>query len=213
MVVEVNVSLLYNIDKSTITNAQHMYIGARYASLLSKNGKKDEANTFISNSQKIYSWLKSSGLMSDDVVHDGVGENCAMNKDRHSYHVGMILGGLVYLFEATNDAQYLKDANSLAIKSMSYFNQNGIITDSCENNLVKPCPLDRVGFKGILIRGLGHLYSITDDEQTKNSIEKTLGDSFEAMLKGCDADFFSTNYWESGKLIGKSVHLQINALE
>lgn len=73
-----------------------------------------------------------------------------------SYNQGVVLGSLTELYYATNDKQYLTQANAIATSAINALkNNNSILTDpGCGSS---PCSGDSTQFKGIFIRSLQKL--------------------------------------------------------
>lgn len=133
--------------KSVITNAQHILLGSRLY-LLTKN------QTYLTNAQVIYSWIKSSGIFdSNGKVYDGVNAytSCSTNQEELSYNAGTLLAAMGFLYKATKEVTLLSEANLLLQNFKTKFTINDVVTDSCENN----CKQDQVMPKGTAIRGLG----------------------------------------------------------
>ncbi|KAJ3257126.1 hydrolase 76 protein [Boothiomyces macroporosus] len=200
--------------KSTITNAQHINIGAR---LYLMTGNK----TYIDNAVKTYNWLKGGIISSDFRIYDGVmsDSTCAnsMTDSKYlsdSYNPGTLAGALAWLYKATGDQQYMTAAENIAKKAMDLYSNNGVIQDRCETS-ANGCAQDQVSPKGTFIRGLAYVYMFTSNQDMKNLIQTTLQNSAKALIPMCDNNWNAySDYWSTGKSVStKSVHLQMNALE
>jgi mannan endo-1,6-alpha-mannosidase len=191
--------------KSTITNAQSLFIGSQLARLT----RNDQ---FARNSEQVYRWMKERGIIETDYhVNDGVDSdrNCAIFIDQHSYNSGNTLAGLAILYNVTGNSYYLDEAHQIARASLSRYSRNNVITDLCEPN----CPENQMSFKGTMIRGLGVLHEYTNDAAMRTTIRDSLRRSMEAMLRTCTSDLNCGNYWDEGQQRPSNVHYQMNALE
>ncbi|KAJ3274068.1 hydrolase 76 protein [Terramyces sp. JEL0728] len=200
--------------KSTITNAQHINIGAR---LYLMTGNK----TYIDNAVKVYNWLKGGVISPDFRIYDGVmsDSTCANSMTdttylSDSYNPGTLAGALAWLYKATNDPQYMTAAENIAKKALSLYSSNGIIRDRCETSQAG-CAQDQVSPKGTFIRGLSYVYMFSKNSDIKSLIQTTLQSSAKALLPMCDNNWnVYSDYWSTGKSVSKQgVHLQMNALE
>jgi mannan endo-1,6-alpha-mannosidase len=191
--------------KSTITNAQSLYIGSKLAQLTGDR-------SFIQNAEQMYRWMKTHGIIEPDYhVNDGTDteRNCAIFIDQHSYNSGNTLAGLAVLYNVTGNPFYLTEAHQIARASVGRFSRNGIITDRCEPS----CPENQVSFKGSMIRGLGVLHEYTNDAAIRTFIRDTLRTTITAMFRTCDDNLQCGNYWDQGTQVPSNVHYQMNALE
>ncbi|KAI8901455.1 glycoside hydrolase [Globomyces pollinis-pini] len=191
--------------KSTISQSQQIYLGAR---LLALQGDKG----FSSQTAQIYNYLVATGLItSDKRILDGINSDttCRVNQNLYSYQNGMLIGALAWLGKVTSSSAYINEANNLARAALATYAPNNVITDTCEPN----CSQNTVAFKGILIRGLGYLYEFTNDLAVKGLIKKALTDSVAAMLSTCDNNYSCGNIWSGQPNLPSNVHDQLNALE
>eukprot|EP00877_Chromochloris_zofingiensis_P009608 jgi/Chrzof1/4900/Cz15g03190.t1 len=116
--------------------------------------------SYFNLAKRSWDWLDASGLIqADGRVQDGmkggVGENCVKETAVYSYNQGVILGGLVGLYEATKDAKYLQKAEKIADAAILFLSPNGILAEPCEP---KSCDDNSAHFKGIYMR---YLYQLT----------------------------------------------------
>lgn len=189
--------------KSSITNSQHIMLGAR---LFIMTGDA----SYITNARATYAWLKQGLVSKSWKVYDGIdgGQGCGMNINEHSYNSGVLVGALGWLFKATNDASYLADASALVKASISEFTRNGIIADPCEPK----CKPNEVQAKGTMIRGLGYFAALTTSQADKTIVRNLLGTSLKAMAATCDSQQNCGTYWVDGTK-GSNFHSQTNAVE
>ena len=140
---------MYIHYKNAITNELFMVLSAR----LAQHSQNKQKAFYTLMAERSWHWFKNSGMINDQyLVNDGLDDNCKNNHGTTwTYNQGVILGGLINLFELTNDSSYLTQAEKMAsasIKALS--DSNGILTEPCGGN----CNGDAVQFKGIYIRYL-----------------------------------------------------------
>lgn len=75
----------------------------------------------------------------------------------------MILGGLVELYKATNNASLLVKAQTIATSAMNALSVNGTLYEGCEPN----CGSDGAQFKGVFIRNLKYLQEVAPNTSYK----------------------------------------------
>ena len=204
----------YKSYKSTITNAQMMMLGARLTILT-----KDEQ--YMKKAVEIYKWVQKVLITPDGSVVDGIDvekdQDCKPPRLQGlSYKSGNLIGALAWMYKASGDQNYLKEAGVLARKSFTYFVQDGIIRDHCElpkTFEVKKCEANNVQPKGTYIRGLGYLAAITNIKSDKEEIKSLLRKSYQQLIKTCDRNLNCGTYWLSGKKEKSNFHFQVNAIE
>jgi predicted alpha-1,6-mannanase (GH76 family) len=107
--------------------------------------------TFLGWANDEWSWFNGSGLLSSNLVKDGLYvAGCTFNNANLTYNQGVVLHGLSELAKATGNAGPLASARSIATAAVHRFNKNGVLYDGCEPN----CAGDFQSFKGIFIRYL-----------------------------------------------------------
>jgi len=104
------------------------------------------------------------------LVENGLNKQCEVSVGSyHTYNQGMILSALVELYNEKQDESLLDIAHKIAhatITNLVY--ENGILKDPKEPNLNG----DATQFKGIFMRHLGKLYSVSPKEEYKIFILK-----------------------------------------
>ncbi|KAI9329444.1 glycosyl hydrolase family 76-domain-containing protein [Obelidium mucronatum] len=167
--------------KSTISNAQHLDLGARLYVL---TGDKK----FIEWFDRVYAWLKSSNLITSTYsVYDGLDtRNCEINQAQFSYHSSELINGLAVMYKATNNAEYLTEAHNHFNHVASFFvnNATGVLYDPQAGEDKTPS-----GFLWSLYRALATLYTVTPDENVKTQIATILRTSATANFKTCTSDW------------------------
>ncbi|OAQ97686.1 hypothetical protein LLEC1_05817 [Akanthomyces lecanii] len=107
------------------------------------------------------------------MINDGLNDQCRNNgAQTWTYNQGVVLGGLVELFKATGNRDYVNRANTLAAASMKKLvNGNGILVEGCENN-GDHCGADGAQFKGVYARNLRYLYEVAPSNDIKNFLTR-----------------------------------------
>ncbi|KAI8616218.1 glycoside hydrolase, partial [Chytriomyces sp. MP71] len=108
--------------KSSITNAQHVDMGARLYALTGNNAYKNIVDS-------VYMWMKNMRLIDTDyTVYDGLdARTCDRSGDMYSYHTGELIAGLATLYKVTKEQFYLTEAHHHFNRLASYFAPNGIL--------------------------------------------------------------------------------------
>lgn len=117
---------------------------------------------YLTWAKQEWQWFNQSGLINKQyLINDGLLNNCNNNNAQTwTYNQGVILGGLVGMYQATGDKSYLVPAAQIANATMVLLStSSGILQEVCEptNN----CDGDAVQFKGIFMRNLAYLYQAT----------------------------------------------------
>ncbi len=107
--------------------------------------------TYLGWAKAEWNWFKGTGLMSSDVVKDGLNVGgCGMNGWTFTYNQGVVLKGLIELSKATGDTSLLATADAIATAATRKFAKGGVLHEGCEPK----CSGDGQAFKGIFIRYL-----------------------------------------------------------
>lgn len=151
--------------KNAITTQLFMTVAIR---LHQRTVNDDGKGSYIDWAKRSWQWFKQSGMINrDNLVNDGLNDRCRNNgQTTWTYNQGVILGGLVDLYQSTNDRTYLDEANKIAKAAIRYLSAQGVLREPCEPN----CGKDGAQFKGIFIRNLSYLYQTTRDPQYKTFI-------------------------------------------
>lgn len=125
--------------------------------------------SFLAWASEAYGWLlgythggQRHLLQADDtgLIRDGV--SCFEDPAQDwtfTYDAGPVIGALVALYAATNDAGYLDEADSFALATTTFLSRNGILQDQCEAESPACSGNSHDGlFKGIFVRNLRRLY-------------------------------------------------------
>ncbi|KAJ3077227.1 hydrolase 76 protein [Podochytrium sp. JEL0797] len=178
--------------KSTISNAEHMDMGARMYAL---TGDKSYLTWF----NTIYAWLKSSGIIAADyTVWDGLDtRGCVLSKDQYSYHSAELISAMAVMYNATQQQSYLTEAHAHFAHVQKFFtNAQGVLYDpQCVAAGACKSP---TGFLWALYRALGTLHGVTTDAAVKTGIETVLRASATANFKTCQVNWNCVNVLPAG---------------
>lgn len=81
----------------------------------------DGDTEYLRQALEIWTWFRASGMInSNNLINDGLTSDCRNNGQiTWSYNQGVILGGLVELFKATEDQNYITEARAIADSVLS----------------------------------------------------------------------------------------------
>jgi predicted alpha-1,6-mannanase (GH76 family) len=124
----------------------------------------DQLAHYLSWAEQEWQWFSQSGMInSENLINDGLNSNCQNNRGTTwTYNQGVILGGLVELYQQDPDCSLPQTAQDIALAAVDHLSDaNGILHDPCEPN----CGADGVQFKGIFLRNLMPLNDSFPDER------------------------------------------------
>lgn len=155
------------IYKNAITNQLFLTVAARLHLRTPGDGG---AGSYLDWAQRSWTWFKSTGMINgENLVNDGLNDACQNNgQTTWTYNQGVILGGLVDLYQATKDPTLLAQAQAIADAALRTLAPNGILKEPCEPD----CGGDGPQFKGIFMRNLAYLYQVTRKDAYKAFIVK-----------------------------------------
>lgn len=88
---------------------------------------------YLNQAVEVWTWFRASGMFnSNNLINDGLDSNCNNNGQvTWSYNQGVIIGGLVELFKATGEQNYINEARAIAdaVLRSSQLNPNGVLFD------------------------------------------------------------------------------------
>ncbi|SCU98572.1 LAFA_0G18844g1_1 [Lachancea sp. 'fantastica'] len=184
--------------KNTVSNACMFQLAARL-------GRYTGNQTYIDVAEKIFDWLVDVGyvVLKDNAnVYDGanIDDNCTdITKLEWSYNQGIVLGGLAYMYNATNGSSTWETRLSQVLGgSTTFFFRNKIMYEmTCQDS--GSCNNDQRSFKSIFSRMLS-LTSVLAPS-TAETINPLMEASAEAAAKSCtggsDGHTCGLN-WEKG---------------
>ena len=121
---------------------------------------------------KIWHWFENSGMINEqNTINNGLDLSTCRNDNGTvwTYNQGIILGGLLELYEVNPNISYLVAATKIAsagIESLS--DSNGILHEPCEPD----CGADGPQFKGIFMRNLQKLQMAFPSRHFRSFIRK-----------------------------------------
>lgn len=131
--------------KNAIANELYFSVAASLAN------RASDADSYLSYAKAQWSWFKTSGLINNDnLINDGLTINtngtCTNNGETvWSYNQGVIIGGLIELYDATGNSDLLSEASTIANAAIDALSEDGILHDQCEPD----CGIDGSQFKGM----------------------------------------------------------------
>ena len=147
--------------KGAIENALFLTVAAQLANRASNE------KYYLDWARKQWDWFQRTGMINSHYnINNGISlATCRTdNGIVWSYNQGVILGGLLELYTAAPDKNYLIMAERIALAGINFLSDsNGILHDSCEPN----CGADGPQFKGIFMRNLQKLQLAVPNDQFK----------------------------------------------
>ncbi|MGW6929875.1 glycoside hydrolase family 76 protein [Lentzea sp. NPDC054927] len=122
-------------------------------------------SVWLQRSRTAARWYLGSGLInSAGLVNDGLTRDCRNNGQTvWSYNQGLGIGGLVEVWRATGEAEFLDAARRLADAAVAspLLTRNGVLTESCDVGQ-NSCDDNQKQFKGIFMRYFTDLAKATN---------------------------------------------------
>jgi predicted alpha-1,6-mannanase (GH76 family) len=143
--------------KNAITNELFLTIAAR---LHLRTPNDQGPGSYLDWAKREWIWFQQHQLVNaDNLVNDGLNETCQNNQQTTwTYNQGVILGGLVDLYNSTGEPALLIQAEKIADAAIVALAPNGVLREPCEPS---DCGVDGLQFKGIFIRNLFYLHQAT----------------------------------------------------
>ena len=157
-----------NIGKSAVQNELFILAAIR---LHQRGAGEVLGKSYMDWSEDTLEWFMKSGMLNKNhLIENGLNNQCDVNVgSNYTYNQGIILSALVELYNENDDILLLELAHKIAnatITNLTY--EDGILKDPKEPNLNG----DASQFKGIFMRNLGFLYSVSPNENYKTFILK-----------------------------------------
>jgi predicted alpha-1,6-mannanase (GH76 family) len=147
-----------NIYKNAISNELYFTLAAAL------HNRLPDDEVYLDHALEAWKWFRASGMInSAHLVNDGLLNSCENNGGpTWTYNQGVVLGGLVELYVATKEEDYLVTARQIAdaVLASGTLVVNGILTEPCE--ATGDCNFDAQSFKGIFARYLGQLDEVLE---------------------------------------------------
>jgi predicted alpha-1,6-mannanase (GH76 family) len=142
--------------KLTTTNALMMKLAARLA-MHTSNGSDRAA--FLSWANGAWVFLQNSGLLDDEQqVHDSLTNSCEPTGPIYTHNQGLVVGGLVEMWRATENDALLDRADQIAQAVLAKLtNAQGVLLEvACDPDCGEELSL----YKGIFARNLAELQAV-----------------------------------------------------
>jgi predicted alpha-1,6-mannanase (GH76 family) len=145
--------------KNAIPNEQYIKLSIQ---LYNRNGDRK----YLTQSVNLWNWFRNSGMINEEnLINDGLHECRNNGQETWTYNQGVILGGLVELYQATGNMTYLTEARKIAdavIRSTHLNDEYGILWEPCFAS-EPDCGPNAPCFKGIFIRNLAELDRVLEN--------------------------------------------------
>ena len=167
--------------KNAIPNELFLDVAAKLANRTTGNASAG----YLTWAQKEWAWFSNSGMInSSNLVNDGLTSACMNNNgNTWTYNQGVVLGGLVELYEADQDQTLLPKAQAIADAAITKLvDNNGILVEKSVNGGDTP------QFKGIFTRNLMALYLAAPNPKYKAFVDAN-ADSVWANDQGPNDEF------------------------
>jgi predicted alpha-1,6-mannanase (GH76 family) len=179
--------------KNAITNELFLTIAAALANRVTDTTQKAQ---YLAWAQKEWQWFKASGMInSQNTINDGLNatnpQACTNNNQTTwTYNQGVILGGLVELYNADRDPALLPEAQAIASAAMT----NLVTAAGVLHEPILSGP-DGPQFKGIFIRNLEKLNTASPNARYKTFID-TNANSIWQNDRACCSNYEFGAQWE-----------------
>ncbi|MGC1783173.1 MAG: glycoside hydrolase family 76 protein [Acidobacteriaceae bacterium] len=167
--------------KNAIPNELFLDVAAKLANRTAGS----TSASYLAWARKEWTWFKDSGLInSSSLINDGLNSSCANNgATEWTYNQGVILGGLVELYQADHDSTLLPQAEAIANSVLAHLtNSNGVLVES------RISGGDAPQFKGIFMRNLMALYAVAPNSSYRRFIDTNVN-SILANDRSTDYEF------------------------
>lgn len=156
--------IYWSIKRMTYKNAISIQLLIKLAAALHNRIPGD--NLYLSHALQAWQWFNASGMINEEnLVNDGLDDDTCENNNQTTwtYNQGVILGGLVELYTATEDESLLDSAMQIAdaVITSPELSPDGILAEPCE--ALGTCNSDQASFKGIFVRNLEELDSVLEE--------------------------------------------------
>jgi hypothetical protein len=142
--------------KYASTNALMMRLSAwlaRYA-----DSEQNRA-AYLSWAKGAWAWFKNTGMVgADQLVFDSLDQNCAPTGQKLTGNQGLLLGGLIELWQSTQDAALLDQADLIAQSVLANMvDADGVLREQCEPTCGEG---DIILHKGMFVAELARLHAL-----------------------------------------------------
>ncbi|MCW3093004.1 MAG: hypothetical protein JWP81_4073 [Ferruginibacter sp.] len=130
--------------------------------------KATNKNAYLDTAVLLYNWVNKTLKAPSGLYYDNIKINSGrIGKHQYTYNTGTMLQSAIYLYEATNDPAYLKQATSIADSSLPYFFDTKKFKDN-------------YWFEAVLLRGYQHLLRYNKDPKYINAFKACLDNALDS---------------------------------
>ncbi|TPX48895.1 hypothetical protein CcCBS67573_g10185 [Chytriomyces confervae] len=168
--------------KSSISNAQHLELGARLFALTGDTNYRLIAD-------RVYTFMQKHLI--DPATYDitdGIdNRDCSKSQWQFSYTTAEVLAALASLYKTTRETRYLDEAHKHFNHIVTNFLQSNILTDPiCGPD--SDCK-DPTGFLWPVYKALAVLYTVTPDANIKSQIVSIMQTSSNFVFRTCNENW------------------------
>ena len=129
---------------------------------------------YLKKATELYNWVNKKLKAPENVYWDKINvSDGAVDKTAWAYNTGTMLQSNVLFYEITKDEKYLKEAQTIAKSSLSYFAPKGQFPEN-------------IWFNAVLLRGYKELYKIDNDPKYIKAFQKYTKTVWETQQTGAD---------------------------
>ena len=136
----------------------------------------------------MWQWFEGSGLInSGSSINSGIDLTTCQNNQGFvwSHNQGVIIGGLLELYQANANDSYITIAQNIATAAVTTLSdEKGILHEKCEPN----CGDDATQYKGVFMRNLQYLAQASPNEAINIFVENN-ANTLWSMAQGSDHQF------------------------
>jgi predicted alpha-1,6-mannanase (GH76 family) len=173
-------------QKNAIENELFITLGAKLY-------LRTSDTSYLTWAKKCWNWFQATEMLGPSgLINDGVDLSTCKNNDypTWTYNQGVILGGLVDLYNATQEQEYLSTARTIASSAMRLLvNDQGVLIEPCESSS-GGCGEAGPQFKGIFARYLSYFYG----SQKQISLSGITSRDVPSFLSSCETFFATQSY-------------------
>lgn len=178
-------------------------------------------DTYVEWAEKFWDWISTSTLYDDSdptaiVINDGAGTetNCTQpNPAQYSYNYGLLIGGLAYIYNHTEDEKWLAPLQGvMGGLFKSFIHDNVLVEAGCEPE--NACSTNSLTFKSFTVRWLALCAQLVPS--TASTIWPILQSSAAGAAAQCDGGddgtFCGYHWYETAWDGSEGVGQQMSAL-
>lgn len=201
--------------KNSVSNGFLFHLAARLARYTGNS-------TYTEWAEKTWNWVTDVQFINTDgnawPVYDGapIADNCTeITKLEWTYNSGLFISGCAYLYNHTNDTEWLTRANHIWERALVFFMPSDNVMYEAACQPTGRCNTDERSFKGLFSRFLGQtaLMAPSMSETIMNTLNPSVAGVMSSCSGGTDGHTCGLD-WSAGKWDGVyGLGEQICALE